>query len=276
MRSKKKVYQAKPILDGDDAVRYLAELIGNPLTPEDFVELATAHHLPAFIEVDEIDYTAQEVETDNQFHPAGLCEVVQELQAHMQGSKGSGGFGEPDPYYISLININYEPCLIYKGQNDKGETVEMDIIGEVDGEFAEDSDGYFSAYNEPLLFKPADIRALADKLNGKPTFEVQREELTALRDRVQELEKENAELKAHGAIAGGLSFPYSTPDLEAMQKAAVRYWVKRSEGKQKPTQKAIAITITETLGAELTAEMKPPRKAVEYAIAIQPKQYREA
>ncbi len=191
MLSKKKVYQAKPILDGDEAVRYLTELIGNSLTPKDFVALATAHQLPAFIEVGTFDYMAVEMETDKQFRPTGLYEVVHDLQPHMTGHTTSEYFSEPKRHCINISNIDYAPCPIFRGPNDKGETVDMGIIGEIDGEF--DEDAY---YGEPLLFKPADIQALADKLNGKPTFEGQQEELTALRERVEELEKENAELKA--------------------------------------------------------------------------------
>lgn len=266
MQSKKKVYQFKPILKPGEAVEYLSELVKNKLDANDLIELGQAHGLRALVSAGGIDFEglrAAEVGTGREVTPVGLHEVSL-APCLAWASTHNHGFGEI--YHSARVVLDQE-APIFKGQNDKGEAIEWQILGDFDPELE---------YEEGLLFKPADIQALADKLNGKPPVEVQREELTALRERVQELEQENADLKAHGAVAGGLTFPYSTPELEAMQQAANHYWAGYSEELCKPTQTEIGAAIAEALGAELTAEKRPPRKASQYATAIQPEQYREA
>lgn len=60
-----------------------------------------------------------------------------------------------------------------------------------------------------------------------------------------------------------------------MRQAACQYWVNHSEDKRMPTQKEIALTITEALGINRGENSGIPRKAKEYATAIQPEKYRD-
>lgn len=276
MQSKKKVYQLKPTLRGDEAINYLSELIDSPLNADDFRTFAFVEELRAFIGTAEIDarpLKGKELTTGKEVQPLGLHELL--------GGLRSVGIQPTDTgFSLSLSGQPWQ--LKFRGANVKGETICWQFTGgcpfgisyaerdDISGELRTRRNDML-----PLYFKPADIQALADKLNGKPPGEVQREEVAALRERVQQLEQENVELRAHGAVAGGLTFPYSTPELEAMQQAATQYWAGYSDELRKPTQTEIGIAIAEALGAELTAEKRPPRKASQYATAIQPEQYRE-
>lgn len=120
-------------------------------------------------------------------------------------------------------------------------------------------------------FKPVDIENLAAKINGKPFIQ---EELEQLRQRVAELEEENKNLKEAGAVAGGLVFSYSTPELEAMQKAANKFWRNYDPIKRPPSQKEVGYEIAELLELQPQGNGSPPRLAGQYATAIKPEKYR--
>lgn len=70
--------------------------------------------------------------------------------------------------------------------------------------------------------------------------------------------------------ASGLTFPYSTKELEAMRAAVARYWENHTPDKRQPTQKAIGHTLGELLSLPPQGNGDPARKAIALASAIKP------
>lgn len=68
----------------------------------------------------------------------------------------------------------------------------------------------------------------------------------------------------------GITFPYSTRELEAMRAAALKHWANYTPDKRQPTQKKIGIELGELLGLDRQANGEPARKAIVLATAIRP------
>ncbi|TDQ37563.1 hypothetical protein [Thiopseudomonas denitrificans] len=83
------------------------------------------------------------------------------------------------------------------------------------------------------------------------------------------------EAEAERTIAtGGLMFPYATPELLAMQEAALKHWAGyNAETDRKPLQKEIGLELTEALALNGSSG-QPSRQAAVLASAIQPEKYR--
>ncbi|MHC8305457.1 hypothetical protein [Pseudomonas sp. PB3P13] len=68
----------------------------------------------------------------------------------------------------------------------------------------------------------------------------------------------------------GLSFPYSTKELEIMRQVALDYWAKYKPEMRQPTQETIQREICTLLGLNVPWDKTPPHKAVYLATAIKP------
>lgn len=127
----------------------------------------------------------------------------------------------------------------------------------------------------PAFFKTADIRALADVINGASS-NVSNCDVAALKNRIAKLEDENAKLRAASHTPEGFVFPYSTPELEVMREMADKYWANYdAAADRRPLQKQIGIEITQKMNWSLSGDSGPSRQAMPLATAIQPEQYRD-
>lgn len=136
---------------------------------------------------------------------------------------------------------------------------------------------YFHPRNNAALsnVENQNNQAELQRLQAKVTeLEADKTELEQLRLRVDELKKENASLKAGGAVNGGLVFPYSTPELKAMLDAVNIFWRNHTTDKRQPTQKEVGMKIMEHLGQGLPSSGEVPNKAKALATSIQPEKYR--
>ncbi len=70
--------------------------------------------------------------------------------------------------------------------------------------------------------------------------------------------------------ATGLTFPYTTKELEAMRAAVAKYWEGYTPDKRQPTQVEIQLELCELLGLERMKNGDPPRKVKALAGAIKP------
>jgi hypothetical protein len=68
----------------------------------------------------------------------------------------------------------------------------------------------------------------------------------------------------------GLTFPYATKELQAMQKAALKYWAEYTPDKRQPTQIEVQLELCELLGLVVGNDATPPRKTIALAGAIKP------
>lgn len=189
--SKKKIYQHKSILDGNEAVNYLAELVPNNWSAQDFINIAVDQGIRAFLDVKEMEMDSHwcvDVETDKIVSLTGLQEVISGLKECAYGLTND----MTGKHSIVLMPSNGH--LGFRGKDIEGETREWVIRSSVQRKLESfEINGLYDG--EQLLFKPADIEALADTLNGKSSAEELRQELAALREQVEQLEQENQELK---------------------------------------------------------------------------------
>lgn len=70
--------------------------------------------------------------------------------------------------------------------------------------------------------------------------------------------------------ASGLTFPYTTKELEAMRAAVAKYWEGYTPDKRQPTQVEVQLELCELLGLERMKNGDPPRKVKALAGAIKP------
>lgn len=98
--------------------------------------------------------------------------------------------------------------------------------------------------NSDLLQENADLRAQLLSLTSSPIEEETNQE--------------------------GLSFPYSTKELEVMRQVALDYWAKYKPEMRQPTQDTIQREICTLLGLNVPWDKTPPHKAVYLATAIKP------
>lgn len=68
----------------------------------------------------------------------------------------------------------------------------------------------------------------------------------------------------------GLTFPYSTKELEVMCRVALGYWADHTPDKRQPKQDAIQRAICDELGLDVPTTKTPPNKAIYLAMAIKP------
>lgn len=263
MRSKLVIYRNKPMLNAKEAESFLAELTNNQVTLDDLLEIGKAYNLKAYLRAVDLDNKGIDHKTGEVKCLKGLLhECVTGLQFAFADK-----FAFFDTDCIKL-NLNIDPDNIITGRGfaflddeDDAEVIEWratpDVVGHIDG--------------VPLFFIPTDIENLAAQINGKPLIQ---EELEQLRQQVAELEEENKNLKEAGAVAGGLVFSYSTPELEAMQKAANQFWRNYDPSKRQPLQKEVGYEIAKLLELQPQGNGSPPRLAEQYATAIKPKKYR--
>lgn len=153
MCNKTKILLNKPALLGNEAAVLLADLTHNDLSPGELLQVGANSGLRVFIETNGIGFDGfakTEVGTGQEVTPTGLHEVVRGLTRHV--NVGEGGGGNPA---LEIGDSGY----VFKGEDDKGQTVEWEVSGKPDPKVLS------SARIKVFLFKPADIQALADKLN---------------------------------------------------------------------------------------------------------------
>jgi hypothetical protein len=133
------------------------------------------------------------------------------------------------------------------------------------------------------LFKPMDILALSQKLNGveenldandtelrelRQQLEIERSKREVAEARVAELilQIENSQqYNLSESATNGLTFPYATKHLEVMRDAAIKHWAGHDRSKPAPygIQKAVQAFLATRTGEN-------PRKLAELAVAIKP------
>lgn len=263
MRSKLVIYRNKPMLNAKEAKSFLAELTNNQVMADDLLEIGKAYNLKAYLRAVDFDSEGIDHITGEVKYLKGLLhECVTGLQFAFVDELVF--FGKD---YIRF-NLNIAPDNIITGRGfaflddeDDAEVIEWratpDVVDHID--------------SVPLFFIPTDIENLAAQINGKPLIQ---EELEQLRQRVAVLEEENKNLTEAGAVAGGLVFSYSTPELEAMLNAANKFWRNYDPSKRQPLQKEVGHEIAELLELQPQGNGNPPRLAEQYATAIKPEKYR--
>lgn len=75
---------------------------------------------------------------------------------------------------------------------------------------------------------------------------------------------------SENSVATGLTFPYATNELKAMQGAALTYWSGHTPDKRQPTQKEVGHELCKLLSLPLQSGGEPARKAMILATAIKP------
>lgn len=73
-----------------------------------------------------------------------------------------------------------------------------------------------------------------------------------------------------GDKPAGITFPYTTVELEAMRAVALKHWAFYTHDKRQPTQKEVGYYLCEILGLKRQSNDSPARKAEILATAIRP------
>lgn len=282
-----KILRAKPWLDGNEAAALLGQLCGCSVSVEDFIQLASYHGVTAYVLSDQLrtmcnggwitdSEPALKVRLDNGNEaeiPNGqmIMVVTPELSA-VESMNQYGLVGVPPVIHMA----SYTGMLEGKNAQDEQVRWQWDFEA-LAGSFPARARAYF---------KPASIEMLANIINGTEQPESDADETEQLRKRIAELEAQTkqqaqhiAELEAEAERTtgtGGLMFPYATPELLAMQEAALKHWAGyNAETDKPPQQKAIGIELTEALGLTMDSGGGPSRQAAPLATAIRPEKYRD-
>lgn len=138
------------------------------------------------------------------------------------------------------------------------------------------------------LFKPMDILALSEMLNGvEDDLDADDTELEELRQQleIERSKRQDAEAKVAELIQQiesppqynlqelaivGLTFPYATKELEVMKAVATEHWAGLDPKHRQPKQNFIQDEIRKKLGMKKIAGDGMPNKAVYLATAIRP------
>lgn len=269
-----KIHLAKLYLNTNQAAEYLGWLIKQKVSEAEIIELVNCAALTAFnnLGTDKpLSFTKVAVE-ELMFHRRSIEATAKEIEKELGVVEGKSyeaklGLLE-NKIQVLTKNIGNRENEIKKLNEDKGERyLALTKITEIQ-EFI------FQEIESVKLAAGTAINSLQEELKKKQV------EIKSLQQQLEEKQKEQDSLKpaieANQEPSSGLCFPYSTPELEAMQKAAVKYWATYDPeiNTAEPLQKTIGHCIGDTLTLNPQGNGNAARFAEELAKAIRPKKYR--